>query len=216
MLFRSDRKFNSLDRSYQKEAVDVFSVNGDFYLPLSKNSNRNVSCGFELAHNEVNSNAYGKTLSVNENEIIGYSGDFVVQSRYPDGGSTYTSSAVYTSYRQDINQKSTLNTGLRFTNTQLNAKWIDTTFIILPDMDIHLKNSALTATIGYVYKPNESWKLSSILSSGFRSPNIDDIGKIREKRGDLTVPNIDLKPEYVYNAEIGVQKYLNEIGRAHV
>ncbi|MFK5880209.1 MAG: TonB-dependent receptor [Flavobacteriaceae bacterium] len=207
---RIERKFNSLDRSYQKEAVDVFSVNGDFFVQLSKNSNRNVSYGFELAHNEVNSNAYGKTLSVNGSEIIGFSDDFVVQSRYPDGGSTYTSSAIYASYRQDINQKSTLNTGLRFTNTQLNAKWIDTTFIILPDMDIHLKNSALTAAIGYVYKPDESWKLSSILSSGFRSPNIDDIGKIREKRGDLTVPNINLKPEYVYNAEIGIQKYLND------
>ncbi len=206
---RIDRKFNSLDKSYQKEAVDVFSMNGDFFVPLSKKSNRNVSYGFEVAHNEVNSNAYGKTLSVNGSEIIGSSGDFVVQSRYPDGGSTYTSSAVYASYRQDINQKSTLNTGLRFTNTHLNAKWIDTTFITLSDMNIHLKNSALTATVGYVFKPGESWKLSSILSSGFRSPNIDDIGKIREKKGDLTVPNINLKPEYVYNAEIGIQKYLN-------
>ena len=207
---RIDRRFNSLNRSYQKEMVDVFSVNGDFYLPLSKNSNRNLSYGFEVAHNEVNSRAYGKTLSISGNEIIGYSGDFIVQSRYPDGGSTYTSSAVYASYRQDINKKSTLNTGLRFTNTQLNAKWVDTTFIALPDMDIHLKNAALTATVGYVYKPNESWKLSSILSSGFRSPNIDDVGKIREKRGTLTVPNINLKPEYVYNAEIGIQKYLND------
>ncbi|MDC9723438.1 MAG: TonB-dependent receptor [Urechidicola sp.] len=207
---RIDRTFSSLDRSYQKEMVDVFSVNGDFYVQLSKNSNRNVSYGFEVAHNEVNSRAYGKTLSVSGNEIIGYSRDFVVQSRYPDGGSTYTSSAVYASYRQDINKKSTLNTGLRFTNTQLNAKWIDTTFITLSDMDIHLKNSALTATVGYVYKPNESWKLSSILSSGFRSPNIDDVGKVREKKGNLTVPNIGLKPEYVYNAEIGIQKYLND------
>lgn len=207
---RIDRTFTSLNRSYQKEMVDVFSVNGDFYIPLSKNSNRNVSYGFEVAHNEVNSRAYGKTLSVSGNEIIGYSGDFIVQSRYPDDGSTYTSSAVYASYRQDINKKSTLNTGLRFTNTQLNAKWIDSTFISLPDMDIHLKNSALTATVGYVYKPRESWKLSSIISSGFRSPNIDDVGKVREKKGNLTVPNIDLKPEYVYNAEIGIQKSLND------
>jgi hemoglobin/transferrin/lactoferrin receptor protein len=207
---RINRKFTSFDRSYRKEAVDVFSLNGDFSLPLSKKSNRNLSYGFEFAHNEVSSNAYGKTLAVNGNEIIGVSGDFVVQSRYPDGGSSYTSSAAYVSYRQDITKKSTLNTGIRFTNTQLNAKWIDTTFITLPDMDIHLKNSAVTATVGYVYKPEESWKLSSVISSGFRSPNIDDIGKIREKSGKLTVPNINLKPEYVYNAEVGILKYLNE------
>jgi len=207
---RINRQFTSLDRSYRKEAVDIFSLNGDFSLPLSKKSNRNLSYGFEFAHNDVNSNSYGKTLAVNGNEIIGFAGDFVVQSRYPDGGSSYTSSAAYVSYRQDITQKSTLNTGVRFTNTQLYAKWIDTTFISLPDMDIHLKNSAVTATVGYVYKPKKSWKLSSVISSGFRSPNIDDIGKIREKNGRLTVPNTDLKPEYVYNAEVGIQKYLNQ------
>lgn len=207
---RINRKFSSLDRSYRKEAVDIFSLNGDFSVPLSKKSNRNLSYGFEVTHNEVSSNSYGKTLAVNGNDIIGFSGDFTVQSRYPDGGSSYTSSAAYVSYRQDINQKSTLNTGLRFTNTQLKAKWIDTTFISLPDMDIHLKNSAITATVGYVYKPKDSWKLSSVLSSGFRSPNIDDIGKIREKSGNLTVPNVNLKPEYVYNAEVGVQKFLNK------
>ncbi len=207
---RTNRKFNSLDRNYRKENVNVYSLNGDFSVPISKKSNRNLSYGFEFAHNEVSSNAFGKTLAVNGSEIIGFAGNFTVQSRYPDGGSTYTSSAIYTSYRQDISKKSTLNTGVRFTNTQLNAKWIDTTFITLPDMDIYLKNSAVTATIGYVYKPSESWKLSSVLSSGFRSPNIDDVGKIREKDGRVTVPNVNLKPEYVYNAELGIQKYLNQ------
>jgi hemoglobin/transferrin/lactoferrin receptor protein len=52
--------------------------------------------------------------------------------------------------------------------------------------------------------------LSAVLSSGFRSPNVDDIGKIREKNGKLNVPNTNLKPEYIYNGEIGIQKFLNE------
>lgn len=207
---RINRKFNSLDRTYRKENVDVFNLNGDFSVPLSKTSNRLLSYGFEVAHNIVDSNAFGKTIAVDGNEIIGFSGDFKVQSRYPDGGSTYTSSAIYTSYRQDISKKSTLNTGVRFTNTHLNAKWVDEAFITLPDNDIYIKNSAFTATLGYVYKPTQSWQLSSVLSSGFRSPNIDDIGKIREKNGKVSVPNINLKPEYAYNVEIGVVKYLND------
>ncbi|MDT0553604.1 TonB-dependent receptor plug domain-containing protein [Urechidicola vernalis] len=207
---RIQRKFGSLDRSYRIENVDVLSFNGDFSIPLSNKSNRSLSYGIEVTHNIVDSYAVGKTLKVEGNEIIGFSGNFAVQSRYPDGGSNYTSSAIYTSYRQDVSKKGTLNTGIRFTNTWLNATWIDDTFITLPDMDINLNNGALTATVGYAYKPNDTWQLNSVLSSGFRSPNIDDIGKIREKNGIVTVPNVALKPEFAYSGELGAIKYLND------
>ncbi|MCF6168661.1 TonB-dependent receptor [Lutibacter sp.] len=206
---RIQRKFSSLNRSYRNESVAVWSLNGDFFVPLTKKNNRILSYGFEGTHNKVNSNAYGKTLNVVGNTIIGFSDDFTVQSRYPDGGSTYTSFASYVNYRQDINKKATLNTGIRFVNTYLGAKWIDNTFITLPNFDISLNNSAVTATIGYVYKPTTEWQLNSIISSGFRSPNIDDVGKIREKSGDVTVPNIYLKPEYVYSFETSALKYFN-------
>jgi len=80
----------------------------------------------------------------------------------------------------------------------------------LPDNDIYLANSAVTATIGYVYKPIKNWQVNGVLSSGFRSPNIDDVGKIREKAGDVTVPNVNLRPEFAYNAEFGILKYFND------
>ncbi|XRE43396.1 hypothetical protein ACIVBQ_001600 [Tenacibaculum discolor] len=204
---RIQRKFGSLDRSYRKESVDAFSLNGDFTVPLAEN--RNLGYGIEVTYNDVESNSYGKTLRVNDSNIIGFDGDFTVQSRYPDGGSSYLSSAFYVDYRQDINSKSTLNTGIRGTNTVLKAKWLDETFIDIPQNDIQLDNQSLTATIGYVYKPNKTWQLNTVLSSGFRSPNIDDVGKIREKNGKVTIPNISLKPEHAYNAEIGAQKYFN-------
>ncbi|REH56481.1 hemoglobin/transferrin/lactoferrin receptor protein [Tenacibaculum gallaicum] len=204
---RIQRKYGSLDRSYRNESVDVFSLNGDFTIPLAKR--RNLGYGVEVTYNDVASNSYGKTLRVNGNKIIGFDDDFTVQSRYPDGGSSYLSSAFYVDYRQDINDKSTLNTGIRGTNTVLKAKWLDETFIDIPQNDIKLDNQSLTATIGYVYKPNKTWQLNTVLSSGFRSPNIDDVGKIREKNGKVTIPNIKLKPEHAYNAEIGVQKYFN-------
>ena len=56
--------------------------------------------------------------------------------------------------------------------------------------DIELNNSAFTATVGYVFKPNKNWQLNGVVSSGFRSPNIDDVGRVREKNGDVTVPNV--------------------------
>ena len=205
---RIQRRFGSLERSYREEEVDIYSLNGDFSVALAKN--RNLGYGFEVAYNDVNSNSFGKELNIVNNQISGFSNDFAVQSRYPDGGSSYLSSALYANYRQDITKKSTLNFGMRLTNTQLRAKWIDNTFITLPDSDISLANTALTATVGYVYKPARSWQFNAVLSSGFRSPNIDDVGKIREKSSRLTIPNVDLRPEHAYNAEIGIEKYFNK------
>jgi len=203
---RVQRKFSSLDGYFRDENVDVFSLNGDFFVPLTKDESRIFSYGAELSHNNVSSDAIGKTLDVYNNSVVGVADEFTVQTRYPDGGSTYTSAAAYINYRQDISEKSTLNTGIRLIKTYLTAKWVDDTFITLPDMDISLNNSAVTATIGYIYKPTINWQLNGIISSGFRSPNIDDIGKIREKNGVVTVPNTELKPEYAYNFETTILK----------
>jgi len=207
---RVQRKFNDLQRLYRNEQVDVYTLNGDFSVPLTAEKNRNLSYGFEISYNDVESISDGKTIAVSSNKVVGFVGGFKVQSRFPDGGSSYTSSAIYADYRQDISSKSTLNTGIRLTNTKLNAKWIDQTFIVLPKTEIQLNNTALTATIGYVYKPTKNWQINSVISSGFRSPNIDDVGKIREKNGNVTIPNIDLKPEFAYNAEIGILKFFNQ------
>ena len=207
---RIQRRFGSLDRSYREENVDIFSINGDFSAPLTKSENRSISYGFEFSHNDVSSNSFGRTLDVSGNQINGFSNEFLVQSRYPDGGSSYMSSAAYVGYRQDLNSKSTLNTGVRFTRTHLEATWIDQIFIMLPETAVALANSAFTATLGYVYKPNKNWQINSVISSGFRSPNIDDVGRVREKAGDVTVPNIHVNPEFAYSAEIGIQKYFND------
>lgn len=207
---RVNRRFDSFDRNSRFENVDVYSLNGDFVVNLNPEVHRNLGYGFEVAYNDVGSTSKGEVIDVVGNEIVGIKDTYPVQTRYPDGGSSYLSSAAYLNYRQDLGKRSTLNTGIRLTHTDLNAKWVDTTFIKLPESDIHLMNTAVTATVGYAYRPNEEWQLNGVLSSGFRSPNIDDIGKVREKNGDVTVPNADLKPEFAYNFEASALKYFNE------
>ena len=206
---RVQRKFGSLKRSYREETVNLFSVNGDFSVPLTEDQKRTLTYGFEFAYNDVDSNSFGKTLDVINPHETGFADDFLVQSRYPDGGSSYVSAAVYLGYRQDINSKSTLNSGIRFTNTYLKANWEDQSFIRLADPSISANNAAITATLGHVYKPSPNWQINSVLSSGFRSPNIDDVGRVREKAGNVTIPNVHVDPEFAYSAEFGIQKYFN-------
>jgi len=207
---RVQRRFGSLEKSFREENLNIYSVNGDFLAPVAKN--RNLGYGFEVVYNDVQSDSYGKTLVLENNQVIGFDDDldFAVQSRYADGGSSYFTAAAYVEYRQDLSEKSTLNTGARFTYTNLKAKWLDESFITLPDNSIGISNQSVTATIGYVFKPNKNLQLNAVLSSGFRSPNIDDVGKVREKNGDVTVPNIHLKPEYAYNGEVGIQQFFND------
>ncbi len=207
---RIERKFDNFDRSSRFEKVQVVSLNGDFTKNMNEDMNRNFGYGFEVAHNDVKSTSKGEVLDVVGNDIIGVKDNYVVQTRYPDGGSSYLSSAIYASYRQDLGKKSTLNTGLRITNTMLAAKWVDTTYVKLDDSDIESRNTSVTLTAGYTYRPSSNWQLNSVVSSGFRSPNIDDIGKIREKNEDVTVPNVDLEPEYAYNFEVGLIRYFDE------
>lgn len=202
---RIKRKYGDFERTHQEEEVDVFSINTDFKVSLSKN--RDLSYGLEFTHNDVNSNAFGEILQVNNNQITGVSDNTVVQSRYPDGGSTYSTAAAYVNYRQDINKKMTLNTGGRYTYTKLKANFIDQTYVVLPETKLALDNSSFTANIGLTYRPSDLTRFNAVVSSGFRSPNIDDVGKIREKSGLLTVPNINLKPEYAYNGELGITKF---------
>lgn len=203
---RIKRRYGSLERTFQKENVDVYSINADLRVSLS--SKRNLSYGFEYTYNDVNSNAYGHILRISGNEITGVENNTIVQSRYPDGGSSYATAATYVNYRQDINSKMTLNTGGRFTYTKLKAQFIDQTYVNLPQTKLELDNSSFTANISLAYRPSPLTRINTVISSGFRSPNIDDIGKIREKSGLLTVPNINLRPEYAYNGEIGFTKFI--------
>jgi hemoglobin/transferrin/lactoferrin receptor protein len=44
-------------------------------------------------------------------------------------------------------------------------------------------------------------------ASGFRAPNVDDMGKVNESsKGFLIVPNPDLKPEFAYSGDAGISK----------
>ena len=203
---RIKRRYESLERTYQKEKVHVYSINADFKVPLA--IKRDLSYGVEVTHNDVFSNAYGEILNIVDDQINGVTNHTIVQSRYPDGGSSYTTSAVYANYRQDINTKMTLNTGARFTYTNLRANFINQTYISLPQTNLKHDNSSFTANLGLTYRMTDLTRINAVISSGFRSPNIDDIGKIREKSGLLTVPNINLKPEFAYNGEFGITKFI--------
>jgi hemoglobin/transferrin/lactoferrin receptor protein len=83
----------------------------------------------------------------------------------------------------------------------------DTSLFSFPFAHAENANGALNGSLGFVFSPTTTWQIYINGSTGFRAPNMDDIGKVFESEpGSVVVPNIDLKPEYAYNAEIGTAK----------
>jgi len=207
---RHNRKYQSLTMNSQIEDVEVFSINADFIRGEANVSS--LSYGFEYTHNNVSSIAYGASLTKQNNSISNINkvnSSFKIPTRYPSGGSNYSTAASYYEFRKDLSNKSNFSFGMRYTYTWLNARWLEEALIDANLNRIKTQQSSLTGSLGYVYRSNNTWQISANFSSGFRSPNIDDMGKIRENRGLLSVPNMQLKPEYAYNSELGLTKFFD-------
>ena len=205
---RISRSFNSLTRNIQNEKLNSYSINGDFEFKIQKK--HSFAYGFESVYNDVNSFASKKDLLIKDNLITGFTPALPIPSRYPSKGSSYSSYALYLNWVWDFNNQLTLNAGLRLTSSFLEGEWKEYYNINALLSSVKLNSDALTETLALVYRPRIKTKWKAIVSNGFRNPNIDDVGKIRENRGYLIVPNPRLLPEYAYNFELGLTKYLKK------
>ena len=205
---RIKRKYRKQDRTNNTEQVQVASVNGDFSKKISEKST--FRYGFEMNYNHVESKVFIENISTNE--MV----DEPTPTRYPDGGSNTHSYAFYLMDKWKPSERFILQAGIRYSHFILKSKFTDTTFIQLPSTDFKLSRGAISGSVGAVWKPVDGLELKLGGSTGFRSPNVDDYGKVREKDGQVTIPNLDLKPEYAYNVEIGIVKNFDDIARLSV
>jgi hemoglobin/transferrin/lactoferrin receptor protein len=175
------------------DGVAAYSLNADFEKKIGKN---HFYYGLEYLYNVQNSTASQVNVSTGEVKPL--------DTRYPSGGSTWRNAAAYLNWQHHLSEKITLAAGGRFTSTRVFSKFSDKTFYNFPFDDAEVKGNALTGSASVIYRPDEKTKISVLGSSGFRTPNVDDVGKIFERApGTVVVPNPNLKPEYTYNAELG-------------
>ena len=194
---RNQQKIEEDSLTIREEVVDVFSLNTNF-------KKGNFSYGSESIINLVSS-------SSNLDGVIQDLG----ATRYPSGGSMLLSSAIYINYFQSFNEKFQLEIGARSTFSSLEANFGDSVRDNLniygsSGANITSNNHILSGNIKFVYYPNSSWKISSVTSKGFHSPNIDDMGKIFVKGSNLTIPNPELNPEYAYSQEVSITKEITK------
>lgn len=190
---RHDRKLNNEWLRNREENLGIFSVNLDFGKTFDKKNE--LFYGIEAYSNKVGSAGFS------ENLMTGATGD--IAPRYPDG-SDYGSLAGYYSFKYNLNKKVIFQMGSRFTYTKLKGVF-DPRFYDFPFEGFDMKNSAFNGNLGIVLHPTSDWQINIHSSTGFRSPNIDDVAKVFDSEpGNVVVPNPDLKPEYARSLELSV------------
>ncbi|MDO9185773.1 MAG: TonB-dependent receptor [Bacteroidia bacterium] len=192
---RHDRKFNNKQLRNQTETVDAYSFNLD--LDKKLNEKATLFYGAEVIYNKIGSVA-NRIHIVTQKETP-------TTTRYPDG-STWQAYGAYANFKYKINPKMILNAGARYTHYTIKADF-DTTLFPFPFVHAENSSGALNGSLGMVYSPNTTWQVYVNAATGFRAPNLDDMGKVFDSQpGTVVVANADLKPEYAYNAEIGMAK----------
>jgi hemoglobin/transferrin/lactoferrin receptor protein len=197
---RFTRRWQKTARISQREDVVVLSANVDANKVIKEK--HELRYGLEFTANDIKSEADSTNI------ISG--GEGKAQTRYPDGGSKLNTFAVYLSHAWEVNKNFVITDGIRFTNTSLTANFTDTTFFKFPFKTAKQSNQAVTGSLGFTWKSENDYKVSLLANTGFRSPNVDDMTKVFESpAGFVIVPNPDLKPEYSYNFELGINKVIN-------
>lgn len=194
---RHDRKMGKTEIRRQYENLNAFSLNLDLDKKLSARSE--FFYGLEAVINSIGSHAYKEDINNGDQKEI--------NPRYPDG-SLWAAYGAYINSKYHMSDKWILNTGVRYSIYQINAKF-DTSLFAYPITESKTTNSSVNGSIGIVFNPSERTQFYLNASTGFRAPNIDDIGKVFDSEpGRVIVPNPDLKPETAYSAEIGFMKVI--------
>ncbi|PID89629.1 MAG: TonB-dependent receptor [Bacteroidia bacterium] len=203
---RNDRKFGKSTLRSRTETVDIVSMNLDFEKNLS--DNQFLFYGTEFVHNHIGSK--GKKTNIFSHESKKEA------SRYPDD-SAYDVFAFYANYKNNLNARWTINGGARFNHVRLNCSFKDNTFYDFPFEKVDFSTQAINGNVGVVFRAHEKSQINLNFATGFRAPNIDDIGKVFDSEpGNVVVPNKELESEYAYNVDFGIRRQLSEIAQIEV
>ncbi len=189
---RHDRPIDKSLLFHRKERLRIFTLSADFHKKI--NHLLQVSYGVEGAFNEVVSRGWSTHLLTGER--------LPVAPRYPSL-SHYSHLAGYLSNHWDPHPKLSVEGGIRATHTHADGEFSPE--FGFPESTFSQSNKALNGSLGAIWRPSPAWHLRVLASTGFRAPNIDDMGKVFDSApGNVVVPNSGLKPEYARNLEAGV------------
>ncbi len=196
---RINRRFQSNRRLYQQERVDIFAITADFDKQISSSERWTLNYGLEWNYNTLDSEAFHESRDGSRRR-------FDALTRYPDDRATMSTLGGYVSLRTQWDERWSTNAGIRYSDitTKLRYARAQVDWPVEYVAGISNANTAVTWGLNLTYEDPSGWHVHTQVGSAFRSPNVDDLAKIRLKGGQVSVPNPDLKPERSNHAELTV------------
>lgn len=181
---RISRKNGSSVRREENDRVQVLGANLQFKHHWS--SHWSSRSGIDIYRDRVRSSR------TDTDETTGAAA--AKRGLYPDG-STMLHYAAYSLHEWQYNRW-TITGGLRYNRYDIRVSDPD-------NGDVQLQPAALVGNIGVLRRIGRHNALLGSFNTGFRAPNIDDLGTLGIVDFRFEVPNYDLKPEKTYNFQAG-------------
>lgn len=190
------QKYGSSLQRTENDKVRTFGFSAETMSSAGKTWSANS--GVEAYNDQVNSSRTDKDLYTNT--------EIEKRGLYPDGAAMI-SVAAFSMHTLSL-QRWEITAGARF-----NA------FIIkVPDSALgttKLTPSALVGNLAFQRKLNQSSNVFASINTGFRAPNINDLGSLGIVDFRYETPNLDLKPEHSLQYQLGY-KFRNRLLKAEV
>jgi len=186
---RNYHKNNNSNRYIEEDKVTTLGITSDILSQFKNNWTANT--GIEFYYDKVKSD---------RNQITISSGTYLKQrGLYPDLAKNANLSA-YTLHHFKLN-KFRIESGIRFNKFNL----------IIPDTgqtgsnpsNIEISPSSLVANLAISFPITNTQSIYSSFSTGYRMPNVDDMGTLGLVDFRYEIPAYNIKPEKSYNTELG-------------
>ena len=199
---RHTRRFGSDWLNSRYEKVDVLSLNVNAGKQIG--SKHQLYYGADVQYNFVASQARRQHIELQDSTRD-------LDTRYPDGGSRMGFAAAFVRHVWQPRRQWHISSAIRYTYTWLASEFNDKQFYpFLPDA-INTQHQAFTGALEAQYRPRKWLQPYLRFNTAFRSPNVDDVGKVFDSEpGSVIIPNENIQPEYTYTAEGGMTGLLNE------
>lgn len=198
---RHDRRFGNANRNNRLEQVDVWGLESEAQKNWGRQSLR---VGLDGQFNDVQSTAFRENIETGATSPL--------DTRYPDGGSTMWTVAAFAthSWQHGSNDAWTFSEGLRIGYTGLHATFSNKDFFPFPYDEATQSSPVVSGSLGAVWNGAKGWRVALSAATGFRVPNVDDLGKVFDSQpGSLVVPNPDVKPEKTLNLDLNVTRSIS-------
>jgi outer membrane receptor protein involved in Fe transport len=181
---RNSLKNGSTSLRKEKDITSTVGITADILSVLSKVWTANS--GIEIYHDKIGSTRQDINTVTNSTEIK--------RGLYPDNA-RYGNYAVYSLHHIRLG-KWQIDGGLRYNTFDINIT--DTSL-----GNVKISPSALVSNAAALYRINKQQSAYISFSSGYRAPNIDDMGTLGIVDFRYEIPTADLHPEKSQHTELG-------------